>query len=186
MTPPRPRPPELIVFDFDGVMTDNRVLVFADGSEAVFCNRSDGLGFDVLRRVGQRVLILSTETNPIVNARARKLRVPVQSGVRDKAAALGRYCRRRKIDLAAVIYVGNDLNDLAAIRLVGHGICPADAHPRIKRACRTRLQTKGGAGVVRELVERVLGLRYEDGHGTHGASRDNRTGDRATQRGRRP
>ena len=70
-----PDPVALVVFDFDGVMTDNRVLVFSDGTEAVMCHRGDGLGIDRLREAEVPMLILSTETNPVVAARARKLKL---------------------------------------------------------------------------------------------------------------
>lgn len=147
--------PLLIVFDFDGVLTDNGVLVFENGREAVFCNRSDGLGFDAFRRAGIPVLILSTERNRVVAARARKLRVPCLHGIEDKATALRALCRERKMPLDQVLYVGNDLNDLAAMKLVRWPACPADAHPRIRAISRIRLKAKGGEGVARELAERM-------------------------------
>jgi YrbI family 3-deoxy-D-manno-octulosonate 8-phosphate phosphatase len=152
---------DLIVFDFDGVLTDNRVLVTEDGREAVFCSRADGLGFEILRRAGLATLILSTEKNPVVAARAAKLRIPVLQSVRDKGATLERYCKKQRIALPRVMYVGNDLNDLPAIRRVGIAVCPADAHPLIIAASSVRLATRGGDGVVREIAEKVLGLGYD-------------------------
>lgn len=151
---------DLIVFDFDGVLTDNRVLVLEDGREAVFCNRADGLGFEMLRHAGLATLILSTEKNPVVAARAGKLRVPVLHGVAEKGSILRRYCKKTGVALDRVLYVGNDLNDLAAIRSAGISICPADAHPAVVAVCNLRLKTPGGAGVVREVAEEVLGLNY--------------------------
>lgn len=147
--------PGLVVFDFDGVLTDNRVLVIDDGREAVFCNRSDGLGFDMLRKAGMPAVILSTETNRVVAARARKLRIPCIHGVDDKAGVLRDLCRERKVPLGRVLYVGNDINDLEAMKLVGWPACPADAHPRIRAMSRIRFKTKGGEGVARELAERL-------------------------------
>lgn len=149
---------DLIIFDFDGVMTDNRVLVLEDGREAVFCNRADGLAFDMLRRAKKPAVILSTERNAVVAARAAKLQVPVLQGVQDKAAAVVRYCSKQRIALARTMFVGNDLNDLAALKIVGVAVCPADAHAQVRAACSVILKTAGGAGVVRELVERVLRL----------------------------
>jgi YrbI family 3-deoxy-D-manno-octulosonate 8-phosphate phosphatase len=151
---------DLLVFDFDGVLTDNRVLVTEDGREAVTCSRADGLGFDILRRAGLATLILSTEKNPVVSARAAKLGVPVLQGISDKGVALEKYCKKRGIALSRVMFAGNDLNDLSAIRCVGIAVCPADAHPRVAAACKVRLRTRGGYGVVREIAERVLGLDY--------------------------
>jgi 3-deoxy-D-manno-octulosonate 8-phosphate phosphatase (KDO 8-P phosphatase) len=150
--------PALIIFDFDGVLTDNRVWVFEDGREAVACNRSDGLGFDALRRAKIPTLILSTECNPIVSARARKLKTPVLQSCADKKKAVVDYCSTRGISPKEVLYVGNDINDYEAMRIVGMPVCPADAHPRIKAISRIVLQRKGGAGVAREIVERLLRL----------------------------
>lgn len=151
--------PSLVVTDFDGVLTDNRVLVMEDGREAVFCNRADGLGFDLIRARGIPALILSTERNPVVSARARKLRVEVLQAVGDKAGALRAYCARKRIRLRDVWYVGNDTNDLEVMRIVGGPACPADAHPAIRRISRWILRARGGEGVVRELAERLQQIR---------------------------
>src|SRR5512139_1046508 len=92
----------LVAFDFDGVFTDNAVYVFQDGSEAVRCFRGDGLGMDVA--------IISTETNPVVSARARKLGIPCVQDCKDKRAALEDMAREKGISLAEVAFVGNDIN----------------------------------------------------------------------------
>ena len=152
--------PDLIVFDFDGVLTDNRVLVFDDGGEAVLCNRSDGLAFDLFRKEKIPALILSTEKHPVVAARARKLKTPCIQGVADKKLALKKYCARAGIKLDAVMYVGNDVNDLAVIQIVGHRVCPSDAHPRVRAICETVLHSRGGDGVARELAEQVMRLQF--------------------------
>ncbi len=149
---------DLIVYDFDGVMTDNRVLVFDDGQEAVWCNRSDGLAVGLLRRCGLKQLILSTETGAVVAARARKLGLEVLHGVDDKKAALTDYCRERRIDLKKVFYIGNDLNDLAVMSAVGYPAAPQDAAARIKRIARIVVKKNGGDGVIRELIEHHLDL----------------------------
>jgi N-acylneuraminate cytidylyltransferase len=149
-----------LVMDFDGVFTDNHVLVFDDGGEAVLCNRADGLAFDLFRREGIPTLILSTEKHPVVAARAKKLKVPCLQGIGDKKTALQKYCRKEGIRLEDVLYVGNDLNDLRAMRIVGHRVCPADAHPEVRAICQTVLQSRGGEGVAREVAEKVMGLRY--------------------------
>jgi len=154
--------PKLIVFDFDGVLTDNRVLVFDDGREAVLCNRADGLAFDLFRQEGIPALILSTEKNPVVAARAKKLKVPCLQGIGDKKTVLQKYCRKEGIRLEGVLYVGNDLNDLGAMRMVGHRACPSDAHPKVRSICQTVLQCRGGEGVARELAEKVMALPFED------------------------
>jgi 3-deoxy-D-manno-octulosonate 8-phosphate phosphatase (KDO 8-P phosphatase) len=152
--------PSLVVFDFDGVLTDNRVLVFDDGREAVFCNRADGLAFGVLHRGGIATLILSTEQNRVVTERAKKLKVPVLQGLDDKAAALADFCQKKGIRLADVMYIGNDLNDWDVMKRVGYAVCPIDAHPDIKAICGTVLETPGGYGIVREVAERFFGLKF--------------------------
>ncbi len=154
--------PALIVFDFDGVLTDNRVLVFSDGKEAVFCSRADGLGFDMFRWAKQAVLILSTEKNEVVSARASKLKIPCLQGIRDKAQALKDYCVNAKVSLADVLYIGNDLNDYEPMQLVGLRACPADAHPQIKKISQYILNSNGGYGVAREVCEDLCGLEYSN------------------------
>jgi len=145
-----------VIFDFDGVFTDNRVWVAEDGAEAVVCDRSDGLGLDRLRAAGIPVLVLSTEENPVVAARCRKVRVECRQGLADKAAALAQYATERGIPLAEVIYVGNDLNDRECLTRVGCGIVAADAHPSVRDLAQIRLERSGGAGAVREVCDLVL------------------------------
>ena len=147
-----------LVFDFDGVLTDNRVYVDENGRESVCCHRSDGLAFDALRRSRFKLFILSTETNPVVSARARKLNIPVYQGVRDKQAALRDLAQKHSLPLQHVLYVGNDLNDYHAMRACGFAVCPRDSHPHIKAVAHIILKTKGGGGIVRELAEDVLRL----------------------------
>ncbi len=146
----------LWVFDFDGVMTDNRVLVFDDGHEAVFCNRGDGLGLDMMRAAGCQMLILSTERNVVVARRAEKLKLPVLHGSSDKLATLRGYCDEREIDLDRVAFVGNDLNDLSVMRAVGLRLCPADAHPIILDLAHCILDRRGGEGVIRALADALF------------------------------
>ena len=153
---------DALVFDFDGVLTDNQVLVDEDGREWVRCHRGDGLAFDVLRKLGTKVYIFSTEKNSVVAARAKKLKVPVVQGISDKAEALQLLAKDEGVDLSRILYVGNDLNDLQAMRLCGFSVCPADSHPRIKEIATIVLATVGGAGVARNLVEVVLKIDIAD------------------------
>jgi YrbI family 3-deoxy-D-manno-octulosonate 8-phosphate phosphatase len=147
-----------IVCDFDGVLTDNFVYLDQAGTESVRCSRADGLAFDALRALGIPVVILSTEKNPVVRARAEKLQVPVIQGIERKHAELQRRAAVEKWDLARVAYVGNDLNDLQALELCGHRICPSDAHPAVSAICNIQLTSRGGEGVMREFVEHVLAI----------------------------
>lgn len=150
---------DAVVTDFDGVHTDDRVLVGADGSEFVTTSREDGMGVSRLRRAGIPVLILSTETNPVVAARAKKLQVEVLHGVDDKAAALTRWADTRGIPLERIAYLGNDVNDLGCLRLVGWPVVVPGAAGEVTTAARLVLQKPGGHGAVRELAEKVLKAR---------------------------
>ena len=118
----------LIVYDFDGVMTDNKVYVDQNGNEMVQVSRADGLGVEGIRKLGLQQIILSTETNPVVAARAKKLDLFCIQGVNNKVQALVDYCENLQIELSNVAYVGNDINDLEVMKIVGTTLCPADAH----------------------------------------------------------
>ena len=145
----------LVVYDFDGVMTDNRVLVNEDGSEAVVCNRSDGLGIGLIRDLGIKQLILSTETNPVVTARAKKLDLPVIQSCVDKRAELLEFCEKNGYLPEQVLYVGNDRNDLEVMNLVGYPVAPADAHQCILDIAVMVTKAKGGEGVIKEIAENL-------------------------------
>jgi N-acylneuraminate cytidylyltransferase len=147
----------LVVFDFDGVMTDNRVWVTGNGDEAVACHRGDGLGIDRLRRLGVEMWVLSTEAHSVVAARCAKLGLPVVHGVADKAACLRDLLLRRQIDPADVVYVGNDVNDLGCMALVGCSVAVGDAVAQVAAAAHVRLSRNGGDGAVRELCDLVEG-----------------------------
>ena len=144
---------DLIVYDFDGVMTDNRAIVDQTGRESVIVNRSDGLGVKRIRDLGVPQLILSTEANPVVARRAEKLQLEVIQDCADKADALRAYCQRHGHDLQRCVFVGNDTNDLGAMRLVGYPLAPADAHGEVLRLARITLPVNGGAGVIKVLAE---------------------------------
>ena len=145
---------QLIVYDFDGVMTDNKVLIFQDGKEAVFCNRSDGLAISKIKQMGIPQIIISTEVNEVVTARAKKLGIPVIQGADNKKELVKKYCKDKKIDLDKVIYVGNDINDLDIMKLVGYPVAPSDASREIRRVAKIITKAKGGEGVIRELLNK--------------------------------
>lgn len=146
----------LIVFDFDGVFTDNRVLVGEDGSEYVFCSRADGLGLANLRRRGVDCMVLSTEKNPVVARRCEKLKLECFQGIADKWKTLKGILQKKKVDSAYVGYVGNDINDLACMESVGVAICVADARPEIKAVAHLVTARRGGEGAVREICDLVI------------------------------
>lgn len=156
---PGPVDVDAVVTDFDGVHTDDRVLIGEDGTEYVTVSRSDGMGVSRLLRAGVPLLILSTERNGVVAARARKLGVEVLHGVDDKAQALRDWSRRVGIPLDRVAYLGNDVNDLGCLELVGWPVATPGAHPLVRAASRAVLAHPGGDGAVRELADRVLAAR---------------------------
>ena len=157
----------LVAFDFDGVFTDNMVYVLEDGTEAVRCFRSDGLGLQKLEQLGIATVIISTEANPVVSARARKLKIRCVQDCRDKRAALESIAKESGISLAEVAFVGNDINDLPCLECVALPIVVQDAHPDVVSTARYQTKNPGGHGAVREvcdLFERVLSkkLKNED------------------------
>lgn len=147
---------ELIVLDFDGVLTDNRVWVDQNGIERVAAHRGDGMGISRLKKAGFEVIVLSTETNPVVAARCEKLKIEVHQGIDDKGTALKDLLKEKKVNPEHVIYVGNDVNDLPCFPLVGCAVAVADAHADILPHADLILSTKGGFGAVRELSDLIL------------------------------
>lgn len=150
-----PAQPAALILDFDGVFTDNRVLVDQDGREAVLCNRSDGLGLEQLRARGLPLLVLSKERNPVVAARCAKLQLECLQAVDDKGPALVDWCERHGVDHAHVIYVGNDTNDLPCFELVGCAVAVADSHPEALAAADVVLDSGGSFGALRELTDAI-------------------------------
>ena len=150
---------ELLVLDFDGVLTDDRVLVDQDGREAVFCHRGDGLGIERLRRTGVEVAVLSKERNPVVAARCHKLGIPCHQGYDAKLPKLEELAAERGLTAAQIAYVGNDINDLPCLHWVGWPFAVADARPQVLEAVARVTSRKGGRGAVREVCERLLEAR---------------------------
>jgi N-acylneuraminate cytidylyltransferase len=148
---------DALITDFDGVHTPDTCYLDANGLESVRVSRRDGMGVSRLRRTGVPLLILSTEQNPVVTRRAEKLQVEVAQGVDDKAAAVRRWCTEKGLAPARVAFVGNDVNDLAAMAVVGWPVAVADADPAVRRAARLVLTRDGGHGAVREVCDLILG-----------------------------
>jgi YrbI family 3-deoxy-D-manno-octulosonate 8-phosphate phosphatase len=148
----------LLVFDFDGVMTDNRVLVMQDGTEGVMCNRSDGLGLGMLAAApgAPALLVLSKEQNPVVSARCRKLKLECLQGIDDKPAALLSVLAARGLDPSQAAYVGNDTNDVGCMKMVGLSIAVADAWPPARAVAHVLTTRAGGHGAVREVCDWFL------------------------------
>lgn len=155
-----------VVTDFDGVHTDDSAGVDEYGEEHVRVSRADGMGVSMLREAGIPVLILSTERNAVVSARARKLGVPVIQNSADKRAALVEWATHTGIPLERIAYVGNDVNDIGALEAVGWPIVVPGSHPLAAAAARIVLTRRGGHGAVREIAERVLAARTTPAEGT--------------------
>lgn len=145
-----------VVFDFDGVFTDNTVCVNEKGIESVTCNRGDGWGITCLREQELSLLVLSTEKNNVVQTRCDKLQIPCMHGVEDKLAVLRAWCQDKNMPIEQVIFLGNDTNDLACIQAVGCGVVVADAHSEVMAHADMILQHAGGHGAVRELCDLIL------------------------------
>jgi YrbI family 3-deoxy-D-manno-octulosonate 8-phosphate phosphatase len=149
----------LVAFDFDGVFTDNMVYVLQDGSEAVRCNRSDGIGLQKLKKMGIKTAIISTESNPVVSARAQKLNIQCFQNCDDKRQTLTNLAQEFGIALDEIAFVGNDINDRECLACVGLSVVVQDAHPDVIPLAGHRTEARGGHGAVREicdLFEQVL------------------------------
>lgn len=158
---PRRRMPErvkMILCDFDGVVTDNLVLTDENGKETVSASRSDSMHIKTLREKGVEVMILSSEPNPVVLARAKKMGVEAIHGIgmQDKGRVMREVLEQKKVRAGEVIYIGNDLNDLPCFEIAGWSVAVADAYPEVLRAADHVLTKPGGRGAVRELCEMVL------------------------------
>jgi YrbI family 3-deoxy-D-manno-octulosonate 8-phosphate phosphatase len=143
----------LVAFDFDGVFTDNMVYVMQDGSEAVRCFRSDGIGLKKLKQLGIETVIVSTESNPVVTTRAQKLHIRCFQNCEDKGQTLKDIAQEFGISLDEVAFVGNDINDQPCLASVGLPIVVQDAHPDVRALARYRTNARGGCGAVREVCD---------------------------------
>ena len=161
---PLPETVRLVVPDFDGVLTDDRVWVDSDGTESVAADRSDGMGLARLKAAGIEAIVISSEVNPVVAARSRKLGLAWEQGVTDKAAALRAALSARGVAAEQAIYLGNDVNDLPCFPLVACGVAVADAAPEVLQAADLILSRSGGRGAVRELCEILLRRREAQDH----------------------
>ena len=157
-----------VVFDFDGVFTNNKLLLDQNGIEYIVVSRSDGYAINLLKMAKLKkfhnldFFVLSTEKNPIVKFRCEKMKLECVSGVSNKLEYLTSRIQLSGLEvdegLRKTIYLGNDLNDLSVMRRVGLAIAPADAHYRIKEIGSIIGKNKGGQDFVREIVEMMLGF----------------------------
>ena len=150
---------ELAVFDFDGVFTDNTVYVNDKGEEMVRFWRGDGLGLIRLKETGVRPWVISTELNPVVAKRCQKLKISYRQGLAKKEKALVQIAEKLKIAIQEVAYVGNDINDIECLRLVGVPIVVADAGAEVKKVARYQTRRSGGQGAVREVCDWIVACK---------------------------
>ena len=148
-----------VIFDFDGVFTDNRVIISTKGEEFVICDRGDGMGTNLLAAAGMKMLILSKEKNAVVTSRGKKLNIEVIQGCDDKLPELIQWLQKNSIDAKQAAYIGNDINDLECLSHVGVGAIPADAHHSVVAAATWILQHNGGRGAIREFADVLLDSR---------------------------
>jgi 3-deoxy-D-manno-octulosonate 8-phosphate phosphatase (KDO 8-P phosphatase) len=146
---------ELVAFDFDGVFTNNMVYVDQDGIETVRCSRSDGLGIERIKEKGVKVVIVSTEINPVVSVRAKKLKIDCYQAVKDKAKAILDICNEMKVKAEKTMFVGNDINDIPAFQVVGFPVCVYDSYPEILPYTIFKTAASGGIGAVREICDLI-------------------------------
>ncbi len=151
-----PKKIEHVFIDFDGTLTTGQVYVFEDGREAVCCSRADGIGLQMLKDLDIGITILSTETNPVVSERAKKLKVDCIQDCKDKGEFMRLLGESGKLDLSKVAFIGNDINDRKAMEQVGYPITVADGMVRLIRKMSYITVAKGGYGAVREACEWIL------------------------------
>ena len=144
--------PKVIFTDFDGCLTDDRVWLNQEGEEFVAANRKDGLAINLLKELGITVVITSTETNKVVSARAAKLDIEALQGLASKVDAIENYLAKNNLTWNDSWYIGNDINDLGAIRKAKLSICPSDAVKAVKKVSDIKLKTEGGYGILSEVV----------------------------------
>lgn len=145
-----------LVMDFDGVHTDDRVIVSTSGEESVACSRSDGMGIEILRKAGLAMTVISKEKNAVVAARCAKLQIECVHGVDDKLPLMLAWLEARGIAPEDTIYIGNDINDIACMKAVGLGVAPADAHAGALAVAGLVLSKSGGDGALRELADMLV------------------------------
>jgi len=147
---------KLLVMDFDGVMTNNKVIVDENGKESVTCNRSDGMGIEMLLEKDIGAIVISKETNKVVKARCKKLSIPCVNGIDDKITILKKELKSRGLKPENVCYMGNDVNDIECMEYVGVAVAVNDAYPEVKKFAQYVTKKNGGEGAVREIIDNIL------------------------------
>ncbi|RYY40751.1 MAG: 3-deoxy-D-manno-octulosonate 8-phosphate phosphatase [Chitinophagaceae bacterium] len=150
------------IFDVDGVLTDSMVLLLENGVQARRMSIKDGLALQLALRNGYRVVIVSGAYSAPVVERLQYLGLTdIFTAVKDKRGFLQRFAEEEQLDLQTAVFMGDDLPDLPALSVVGLPCCPADAVQEVKEASRYISTVNGGAGCVRDVIEKVL---RQNGH----------------------
>tara|TARA_B100001250_G_scaffold84532_1_gene69878 strand:- start:19768 stop:20226 length:459 start_codon:yes stop_codon:yes gene_type:complete len=147
---------KLALYDFDGVMTDNKVSINEKGLESVIVNRSDGLAVKLIDEMGVKQIIISTESNKVVEKRAQKLGIECKQNIENKASVVEELSKTLSITKDKIAFIGNDINDLEAMKIVGLSLCPSDASQEIIDLSMTILPSKGGSGVIRDFYDFLI------------------------------
>ena len=147
---------KLLALDFDGVLTNNKVIVDENGKESVICNRSDSMGIGLLKKKGIDVIVISKEANKVVKARCNKLKISCVQGIDDKISILKKEINKRGLQPEEVCFIGNDVNDVECIEYVGLGVAVNDAFSEVKKAAKIVTEKNGGKGAVREIIDNIL------------------------------
>ena len=147
---------KLLALDFDGVLTNNKVIVDENGIESVICNRSDSLGIGLLKKKDIDVIVISKEANKVVKARCNKLKISCVQGIDDKISILKKEINKRGLQPEEVCFIGNDVNDVECIEYVGLGVAVNDAFSEVKKAAKIVTEKNGGKGAVREIIDNIL------------------------------
>jgi 3-deoxy-D-manno-octulosonate 8-phosphate phosphatase (KDO 8-P phosphatase) len=146
------------VFDVDGVLTDGTVLLLENGLQARRMNIKDGLALQLAMKHGRVVVVSGGYSEPVLTRLKYLGLQDVFLGVKDKLGVLQAYCNTNTVELKQVLYMGDDLPDIAVLKQVGLACCPADAVPEVQACCQYIAARKGGEGCVREVIEKVLKL----------------------------
>ena len=159
-----------IVFDFDGVFTDNFVYTDSTGIEQVRTSRSDSYGLSIFREfcstntLSIEMFILSAETNNVVTQRALKLGLNSHTGISNKKEFLAKYLASQNLQSPrGFVFLGNDLNDLECLEMAQFSFCPSDAHETVRKASTHPLSRQGGNGFIREALEFLQSNTYIKG-----------------------
>jgi YrbI family 3-deoxy-D-manno-octulosonate 8-phosphate phosphatase len=148
---------KLIILDVDGTMTDGGMYYTAEGEVMKKFHVKDGMGIVLLKKAGFKIAVMTSEDSPIAAARAKKLGVDsTVLGCHNKTDAVKLLAEEMELELKEIAFMGDDVNDLHAMNLVGFSACPADAVDAIKHVADYVCQSKAGNGAVRELAEIIL------------------------------